>query len=154
MVTIINDSDQGPNKKKLLKRIRGIIKEIGAKGNLAIKLGGTEESRKFNAQYRGKDYPTDVLSFHCGEEQPDGFYLGDILICVPVAMEQASENGTDLDTELFTLMVHGILHLAGYDHEQDDGAMMSMQKSLVDKYWPETQANGTKKPIYPGSKRT
>jgi probable rRNA maturation factor len=135
MVTIINDSDQVINKKKLLNQLKQVIKEIDIRGNLTIKLGGTEESQRFNAQYRGKNYPTDVLSFFCGEDQPDGFYLGDILICMPVAVEQARENGMDLDTELFTLMVHGILHLAGYDHEEDDGVMMAEQKRLLDTLW-------------------
>ena len=137
MVTIITDSDRRINTKKLLSQVKLLVKELDIKGNLTIKLGGIEESKKFNTQYRQKDYPTDVLSFYCGEQQPDGFYLGDILICYPVAAEQARENGIEVDEELFTLMIHGILHLSGYDHDKDDGNMLARQQQLLEKFWKE-----------------
>ena len=64
-----------------------------------------------------KDKPTDVLSFPLGEKGPDGkFYLGDIVIAVPVAFRQARAKGHGLDRELRLLAIHGFLHLLGYDH--------------------------------------
>ncbi len=64
-----------------------------------------------------KDKPTDVLSFPLGEKGPDGtFYLGDIVIAVPVAARQARAKGHGLDRELRLLAIHGYLHLLGYDH--------------------------------------
>jgi probable rRNA maturation factor len=65
-----------------------------------------------------KDKPTDVLSFPLGDKGPDGkYYLGDIVIAVPVAARQAREKGHGLDRELRVLAVHGFLHLLGYDHD-------------------------------------
>jgi probable rRNA maturation factor len=64
-----------------------------------------------------KDKPTDVLSFPLGEKAADGrFYLGDIVIAVPVAARQARAKGHGLDRELRLLAIHGFLHLVGYDH--------------------------------------
>jgi probable rRNA maturation factor len=75
-----------------------------------------------NRDYRGKDRPTDVLSFpqREGEEaDPDDPLLGDIVVSVERAQAQADERGHALETELRLLLVHGILHLLGYDHEDD-----------------------------------
>ena len=137
MVTIITDSDLQFNTKNLLTQLKLVVKELGIKGDLTIKLGGEAESQSLNAQYRGKNYPTDVLSFFCGEDHPDGYYLGDIFICYPVAVEQASEYSIGVDKELFTLMIHGILHLSGYDHQKDDGSMLAKQQQLIEKFWED-----------------
>ena len=78
-----------------------------------------------NRDYRGKDRPTDVLSFpqREGEESdPDDPVLGDIVLSVERARAQAAERGHPLETEMRVLLVHGILHLLGYDHEADDDA--------------------------------
>jgi probable rRNA maturation factor len=75
-----------------------------------------------NRDYRGKDRPTDVLSFpqREGEESdPDDPVLGDIVLSVERAQAQADERGHSLETEIRILLVHGILHLLGYDHEED-----------------------------------
>ena len=78
-----------------------------------------------NRDYRGKDRPTDVLSFpqREGEESdPDDPVLGDIVLSVERAQAQADERGHSLETEIRILLVHGILHLLGYDHEEDGDA--------------------------------
>jgi probable rRNA maturation factor len=78
-----------------------------------------------NRDYRGKDRPTDVLSFpqREGEESdPDDPVLGDIVLSVERAQAQADERGHSLETEIRILLVHGILHLLGYDHEDDADA--------------------------------
>ena len=78
-----------------------------------------------NRDYRGKDRATDVLSFpqREGEESdPDDPVLGDIVLSVERAQAQANERGHSLEMELRVLLVHGILHLLGYDHEEDDDA--------------------------------
>ena len=78
-----------------------------------------------NRDYRGKDRPTDVLSFpqREGEESdPDDPVLGDIVLSVERAQAQADERGHSLETEIRILLVHGILHLLGYDHEEDADA--------------------------------
>ena len=119
-----------------LDKLENIAKElnINPDGTIVIKLGDREESKNLNLQYLEKDYPTDVLSFPLNEELPDGFYIGDIFICYPIAAIQAKENNVSLQEELFRLMVHGILHLQGYDHEKDTGQMETLQEQLIEKY--------------------
>jgi probable rRNA maturation factor len=78
------------------------------------------ELRRLNREFLGHDYPTDVLSFPSGAR--DGF-LGEIAISVDRAREQAAEQGHGADVELRILMLHGVLHLTGMDHERDGGRM-------------------------------
>ena len=117
-------------------QLKAIAKELNLnpKGTIVIKLGNQEESERLNRQYLEKDYPTDVLSFPFNEKLPEGFYVGDIFICYPIAQNQAKENNITPEEELFRLMVHGLLHLYGYDHENDSGQMLSLQEQLVEKY--------------------
>jgi probable rRNA maturation factor len=84
--------------------------------------------RTLNRTWRGKDSPTDVLSFPSGE--PGGF-LGDLVIDVPYAGRQARSRGHTLAREVQILLAHGVLHLLGYDHETDDGQMFRLQKRRV-----------------------
>ena len=123
-----------------LDKLETIAKElnINPEGTIVIKLGDQEESKNLNLQYLQKDYPTDVLSFPFNEELPDGFYIGDIFICYPIAEIQSKENNVSLQEELFRLMVHGILHLLGYDHEKDTGEMETLQEQLIEKYMKVT----------------
>ncbi len=89
-------------------------------------LTDDEQLRALNAQYRGIDEPTDVLSFRSDDEcefvtpEEQAPYLGDILISVPTAMRQAAEAGHSLERELALLTVHGCLHLLGHDHNEDN----------------------------------
>lgn len=92
---------------------------------------GVRAMRTLNRRYRGKDRPTDVLSFSFREGafpqvQPD--LLGDIVIAVPVAERQAREQGHALGREIERLLVHGVLHLAGYDHEKNAAAALRMRR--------------------------
>ena len=82
--------------------------------------------RLLNRQYRGKDQPTDVLSFPADERGQ----LGDVVIASGVAARQAREAGHPLGTELRVLALHGLLHLLGYDHETDDGQMRRIERRL------------------------
>ncbi len=86
--------------------------------DLAIVIGNDELIRKLNLKYRQVNAPTDVLSFPSGEFDPDtsDIYLGDVIISLPRAEEQASVHGHALADELQLLVVHGTLHLLGYDH--------------------------------------
>ena len=82
--------------------------------------------RALNRQYRGKDQPTDVLSFPADEHGQ----LGDVVIASGVAARQAREAGHPLGTELRVLALHGLLHLLGYDHERDEGQMRRLERRL------------------------
>ncbi len=131
MITI-NDDEFKIKQGFYLDKLEWVIKELNIRGDIVIKLGGKEEAQELNSQYLHRDYPTDVLSFPFNEEVPEeGFYLGDIFVCYPIAGEQAKENGITLEEELLMLMVHGILHLGGYDHETDSGEMEKLQEQLL-----------------------
>ncbi len=90
-----------------------------------------KQMQQYNKKYRKKDYATDVLSFPVNEYVEDNkFYLGDILICVDKARENAEAAGHLVDKELQVLTLHGILHLMGYDHETDQGQMDHLESKL------------------------
>jgi probable rRNA maturation factor len=84
--------------------------------------------RQLNRQFRGIDKATDVLSFPAGG--PDEQELGDIAVSVETAARQAKENSLSLDDEIAQLILHGLLHLSGYDHETDNGEMNRLELKL------------------------
>jgi len=88
-------------------------------------IAGDAELRRLNRDFRGKDYPTDVLSFPA---EPAGAFLGDIAISLGRARAQAREFGHTIEQEVQILMLHGVLHLCGHDHESDSGAMARAEK--------------------------
>lgn len=90
----------------------------GRQVDLSIVLGNDTFLQKLNQKYRREDAPTDVLSFPSGQIDPDtkGYYLGDVIISLPRAQEQALAEGHSLADELQLLVVHGTLHLLGFDH--------------------------------------
>lgn len=136
MVQIISNKYK-INKSLLKDLLQKVQKELGLKGKVVIKLGEKDESQTLNKDYRKKDYPTDVLTFPMMEKLPGGFYAGDIHICYPIALSQAEEASHTIDQELFILMTHGLIHLAGYDHEEDSGEMLSLQEKLIKQYLPD-----------------
>jgi probable rRNA maturation factor len=84
--------------------------------------------RQLNRQFRAVDKATDVLSFPAEDE--DELNLGDIAISVDTATKQAKENGLTFDEEVAQLILHGLLHLCGYDHETDNGEMNRLELRL------------------------
>jgi len=86
--------------------------------------------RSLNRRYRGLDRPTDVLSFPAGAGVPSDGFLGDIVISVPYASRSARKRDEPPAREIDRLLVHGLLHLAGYDHETDDGEMDALEARL------------------------
>jgi len=120
-----------PVKKKVLLRVlRQISSLLHIKGAVTIKIAAADEVRELNKKYRHKNCATDVLSFPVGEKLPGGFYAGDILICWTLAEKQARENNHSMQKELLLLMIHGLLHLHGHDHEKDKGEMLALQQQL------------------------
>ena len=85
---------------------------------LSVRVVGTARSRSLNARYRNKDKPTNVLSFGGAGRTPDGrHYLGDLVICAPVVAREAAAAGKTLESHWAHMVVHGVLHLLGFDHE-------------------------------------
>ena len=88
--------------------------------------------KQLNKMFRGKNSTTDVLSFpnEPDEFDPDKNNLGDIVISAEQAQKQAAENGLTLEGEIKQLILHGLLHLCGYDHETDNGEMNARELEL------------------------
>lgn len=106
-------------------------------GELSLALVQTEKIRALNAEFRKLDEPTDVLSFADDSVHPDtGIrYYGDVVIAVPIAIEQAEKAGHPLQAELSLLAIHGVLHLLGFDHQEklDEASMWEIQSAVLDK---------------------
>ena len=119
MIIILNRQRKRRVRTKSFERLLG---ELAGRYRLvepevSLAFVGERAIQTLNRRFMKKDRPTDVLSFPLGEKGPDGkFYLGDIVIAVPVAFRQARAKGHSLDRELRLLAIHGFLHLLGYDH--------------------------------------
>lgn len=118
--------------------LQGVIKKTliaeGTTSNIEISLliTGQDRIKELNREYRGKDRSTDVLSFSMSEQKneeepiafvgpPDGLlHLGEVIISYPQALLQAKERGHSIKKEMGILIVHGILHILGYDHEKPE----------------------------------
>jgi len=105
--------------------LRGAARKLRVSGEVALVLAGDRTLHRLNREYRGKDKPTDVLSFP-GEAAG----LGDIVISVPTAERNARRLGRTLPQEIDVLALHGFLHVLGYDHETDDGTMDRLEARL------------------------
>jgi probable rRNA maturation factor len=113
-------------------RLRGVLRRAAEAlrvrgGEVSLVLGGDRFLRRLNRRYRGKDRPTDVLSFP-GDGGEAG--LGDVVISVETAERNARGLDRTLPRELDVLALHGFLHVLGYDHETDDGTMDRLERRL------------------------
>lgn len=98
--------------------VRTALRDLEA-AELTIRIVDREESRKFNRQYRGKDAPTNVLSFPADlPAEVEVNLLGDILICAPLVAQEAREQGKLEQAHWAHLTIHGVLHLLGHDHQE------------------------------------
>jgi probable rRNA maturation factor len=107
--------------------LRGAAAALRVEGEVALVLAGDRLVHRLNRQYRGKDQPTDVLSFPGdGAERS----LGDIVISLDTAARNGRALGRTLPQELDVLALHGFLHVLGHDHETDDGTMDRIERRL------------------------
>jgi probable rRNA maturation factor len=109
---------------RFLTRVRKIIP---LRGLVTVVVTTNSEMKRLNGQFRGKDEPTDVLSFPSGEMSP---LAGEIAISHEIAKENASRLGHSITEEIKILILHGILHLAGYNHDDDEGKMARREHNL------------------------
>jgi probable rRNA maturation factor len=112
---------------RLRRVLQGAAAALGVRGEVSLVLAGDGLLRRLNRDYRGKDRPTDVLSFP-GDGGEAG--LGDVVISVETAGRNARGLGRTLGQELDVLALHGFLHVLGYDHESDDGTMDRLEGRL------------------------
>lgn len=123
MITILIDSEYGFGKYKSFfsKASRFILKELGLKNTeLSLSLVGQDRIKELNLEHRKLNKVTDVLSFplfeYDGVDFEDALMLGDVVISIPQAIVQATRHDVTVDDEFLRLLIHGILHLLGYDH--------------------------------------
>ena len=102
---------------------------VGLRGEVDVLLADDRTLRRLNRDFRGKDKATDVLSFPAAEEMADAF-AGDLAISLDTAKRQAKEQGHTLRDEVRVLLLHGLLHLSGMDHETDRGEMAAREGEL------------------------
>ena len=115
---------RGLQRRKLQQFALRLRDEVAAGCSFCCLISSDEHLRQLNREFRQSDYPTDVLSFP--SPSPEGG-LGDMAISVQRAAEQAVRQGHDTCTELCILMLHGVLHLLGHDHESDGGRMRRLE---------------------------
>ena len=103
---------------------------------VSVRAVGSARSRSLNLRFRGKDRPTNVLSFEGPGALPDGTrILGELVICVPVVAREAREQGKSAESHWAHMTVHGVLHLLGFDHELDREArkMAAREAQILDR---------------------
>jgi probable rRNA maturation factor len=108
-------------KRQLDRFARTLAQRIASGRSFECLIANDQELQRLNLNFLGHDYPTDVLSFPNGE-------LGEIAISIERAAEQAAQFGHSLLEEIQILMLHGVLHLAGFDHETDSGEMAAAEQ--------------------------
>jgi probable rRNA maturation factor len=114
-----------------LKRIAAhVLQAVGeAEALLSLEIVGDGRMRRLNRTFRHRDKTTDVLAFATREGPgPPSVLLGDIVISLPQTIRQAREHEQDIDQELVVLLIHGVLHLCGYDHERGQEEARRMAK--------------------------
>lgn len=118
-------------------QVGGEMEKISPETELEVVLTNDEEIHKLNAEYRGKDRPTDVLSFSWAEAEEkfpgEPELLGEIIISLDTAKRQAEEYGHSYEREMAFLAIHGLLHLVGYDHElgQEEEERMKIRQDEI-----------------------
>ena len=117
-----------PRRRELTRFLRDAIAAVDLQGEVSVLLTGDEAIRALNRQYRHQDKPTDVLSFPASELAAG--IAGDLVISLETVQRQAAMRGHSLEMEIKILLLHGLLHLAGYDHEIDEGAMQRKELRL------------------------
>ena len=124
-IVLFRRAGSGVPRAELRRFAEQLVSEVASERRFECLLTDDRELRRLNRSFLGHDYPTDVLSFPSGMA---GGFLGEIAISVNRAAEQASEFGHSLTEEIEILMLHGVLHLLGMDHEKDRGEMGRAEK--------------------------
>lgn len=121
-----------PSARTLARFLSQAQAAVRLRGEVSVLLTTDKKIRELNSHFRGKNKATDVLSFPAERSPGSGpeRLAGDLAIGVPVARRQAAEQGHALGVEIKVLMLHGLLHLAGYDHETDNGQMARRERLL------------------------
>lgn len=134
----VSQSDNAPTEAQCLSWLEQFLPSFQNESELTIRIVDSEESQQLNNEYRGKNKPTNVLSFvferpmHIPEEVELPL-LGDLVICAPVVKQEAEQQNKTQDAHWAHMIVHGVLHLLGYDHieEQEAEEMEQLETELL-----------------------
>ncbi|MEN8166118.1 MAG: rRNA maturation RNase YbeY [Pseudomonadota bacterium] len=133
-VQIATESEELPTEEDLLLWVRAALLDREAPAELVIRIVDEPESRQLNHDYRGKESPTNVLSFpfQAPPEVPSEL-LGDLVICAPLVAKESREQGKQVWAHWAHMVVHGVLHLQGYDHQTDAEAerMEGLERTIL-----------------------
>ncbi len=129
----------GISQKKVSDCVDFVLKKIKKnKKDVSVHIVGEKKIKSLNLFFRGIDGPTDVLSFSTldGEDFFPSDDLGDIFICLPYIIRQAKDNNVTVEEEFFRILIHGILHLSGYDHHTKKEAeeMFPLQEDMLNNF--------------------
>ncbi len=133
MLVILHKRIAGLTEAALESFVLRARRAVGLRGSVAVLVTDSAEMRSLNHRFRGKDKSTDVLSFPSLSARFNGHgdnFAGDIAICSDIASENAARLGHTAGEEIKILTLHGILHLAGFDHERDNGVMARKEAQL------------------------
>lgn len=141
MIEVLGEgySLQEEEKSLIVRACETALSMEGAKGDITVLIADPERIQTLNRDFRHVDRVTDVLTFPAWEGEaifaPSDGYLGDIMICMERAREQAAEYGHSLERELAFLAVHGTLHILGYDHmePEEEAAMRQRQREILER---------------------
>jgi probable rRNA maturation factor len=122
-----------PARSRMNRWAAAALGRIGEGREIAVRVVGANESRALNLQWRGKDKPTNVLSFPAPDALSEGRRrpLGDLVICAQVVRSEAQRDGKTLLAHWAHMVIHGSLHLAGYDHEAGNRERMRMERREI-----------------------
>lgn len=122
-IQIATTDDNIPSEEQFLEWVTAATEKYAKPIEVTIRLVGLDESQTLNNQYRNKNKPTNVLSFPAeAHDFLDEVFLGDLVICVPVVEQEAHEQQKAINAHWAHLVIHGLLHLQGYDHIDDHDA--------------------------------
>ncbi len=137
-ISITSHRDPEPLDLAAFERLAAFVLEredVPELAELSIGVVDLDEMTALNERYRGVEGPTDVLSFGCDDpcavESDEPITLGDVIVAPQVAERQAADYGHTVEDELNLLLVHGILHLLGYEHEADEDARVMQERERV-----------------------
>ena len=132
-IQIASASSHIPSESDIERWVAHILDcNAAADAELSVRIVDEAESQSLNSQYRQKDRPTNVLSFPC--ELPEGVdvpLLGDIVICAPVVVNEAADQHKNLESHWAHMLIHGTLHLLGYDHIHEEEAEIMESKEIA-----------------------
>jgi probable rRNA maturation factor len=127
----VSGFDLLPKDELMIKWADQALDEQHKEAEITLRVVNIEEGQELNKEWRKKDAATNVLSFPVGEvieHAPN--LLGDIVICAPIVEQEAKEQGKDIEAHWAHLIIHGILHLQGYDHLSDEEANIMETKEI------------------------